>query len=51
VERIFFGVDRLPIAARGGAEDMIGYLDMVIAEVFGGLPERVNDFETAGLLI
>jgi len=43
VERIFFGVDRLPIATRGGAEDMIGYLDMVIAEVFGGL-RPIADF-------
>jgi hypothetical protein len=37
VERIFFGVNRLPIAACGGAQDVIGYLDMVIAEVFDRL--------------
>src|SRR5689334_12408971 len=37
VERVFFRVDRLPIAACRGSEDMIGYFDMVIAEVFGGL--------------
>jgi len=29
VERIFFGVDRLPIATRGCAEDVIRYLDML----------------------
>jgi hypothetical protein len=43
VERIFFGVDRLPIATRGCAEDVIRYLDMVIAEVFGGL-RPIADF-------
>ena len=43
VERVFFGVDRVPIAARGGTEDMIGYLDMVIAKVFGGL-RPIADF-------
>src|SRR5205823_1972336 len=35
--------DRLPIAASGGTEDVIGYLDMVVAEVFGGL-RPIADF-------
>src|SRR5690348_14526 len=33
----------LPVAACSGAEDMIGYLDMIIAEVFGGL-RPIADF-------
>src|SRR5207237_6068690 len=43
VECVLFAVDRLPVAARGGTEDMIGYLDMVIAKVFGGL-RPIADF-------
>src|SRR5712671_36173 len=43
VERVLLRVDRLPIAACRCTEDMIGYLDMVIAEVFGGL-RPIADF-------
>ena len=34
VEGVLLAVDRLPVAARGGAEDMVGDFDAVIAEVF-----------------
>jgi hypothetical protein len=43
VERVFFAVDRLPIAACRGTEDMIGDLDMAIAKVFCGL-RPIADF-------